>query len=187
MRRLGSAAILVLIAGCGGQQPVAETSSTTATTEPIPSTRNIITEGLHDKRVGQPGGFGCGDGPDAVCDVTFTVTAIDQNPLCPGVLPPSGKQLLRIEVDAEAPRPFQYEPSATALMLAHWATESGDGVLQNLEMVNACSPDAGAFVGPLAPATHPRDSAVVIAPRGATFLWLEYEKTAYRWPVRPPV
>jgi hypothetical protein len=28
---------------------------------------------------------------------------------------------------------------------------------------------------------------VVIAPTAATWLWMEYEKTAYRWPVRPPV
>jgi hypothetical protein len=26
-----------------------------------------------------------------------------------------------------------------------------------------------------------------IAPAAATFLWLQYEKTAYRWPVRPPI
>jgi hypothetical protein len=43
------------------------------------------------------------------------------------------------------------------------------------------------FAEPLAPATHPRDSVVVFAPTAATFLWLEYEKTGYCWPVRPPI
>jgi hypothetical protein len=181
--------MLSLVAGCGGEQTAAgPASSKTATTEPTPSTRNIITEGIHDKRVGQPGGFGCGEGPDAVCDVTFTVTAIDLNAPCPGVTPPAGNRLLRIEVDAQAPLTFHYEPPATALMLSHWAFETANGAMQyDLKMVDACSPDPGVFVGPLAPATHPRDSVVVIAPTDATFLWMEYEKTAYRWPVRPPV
>ena len=83
MRRLVLATVLLLVAACGRQTTAERASSRTATTEPTPSTRNIITEGIHDKRVGQPGGFGCGDGPDAVCDVTFTVTAIEQNPPCP--------------------------------------------------------------------------------------------------------
>jgi hypothetical protein len=188
MRRLAFATVLLLVAACGGEQTaVDQASSKTATTEPTPSTRNIITEGIHDKRVGQPGGFGCGEGPDAICDVTFTVTAIDQNPPCP-VAPPAGMRLLRIEVDAKAPVAFQYEPPVTALMLSHWAIETADSTMQyDLQMVDACSPDPGVFVGPLAPATHPRDSMVVIAPTRATWLWMEYEKTAYRWPVRPPV
>jgi hypothetical protein len=112
--------MLLLVAACGGEQTAAEpaASSRTATTEPIPSTRNIITEGVHDKRVGQPGGFGCGDRPDAVCDVTFTVTAVELNPPCP-VVPPSGSRMLRVEVDARAPLAFQYEPPMTALQLSH--------------------------------------------------------------------
>jgi hypothetical protein len=65
MRRCAIAAVLVLVAACGSEQTTAE-SPTTPTTEPTPSTRNIITEGLHDKRVGQPGGFGCGEGANAV-------------------------------------------------------------------------------------------------------------------------
>jgi hypothetical protein len=188
MRRLVFGAVLLLVAACGGEQTAADPAApTTATTEPTPSTRNIITEGIHDKRVGQPGGFGCGEGPDAVCDVTFTVTAVEQNPPCP-VAPPPGMRLLRIEVDAQAPLPFQYEPPATALQLSHWAIETADGKMHyDLQMVDVCSPDPGVFVGPLVPATHPRDSAVVIAPTGAAWLWMEYEKTAYRWPVRPPV
>src|SRR4029077_11139905 len=121
MRRLACAAMLLLVAACGREQPAAGPASpSTATTEPTPPTRNSITEGIHDKRVGQPGGFGCGDGPDAACDVTFTVTAIEQNPPCPGVAPPAGMRLLRIEVDAQAPLAFQYEPPAKALMLLHW-------------------------------------------------------------------
>lgn len=188
MKRLGFAALLFLVAACTGGQPVAENSPSTPTTEPIPSTRNIITEGLHDKRVGQPGGFGCGEGPDAVCDVTFTVTAIEQDPPCPGGILPAGKRLLRIEVDAQAPMASQYEPPPTALMLSHWALETADGAMHyDLQMVDACSPRPGVFAGPLAPATHPRDSVVVIAPSQVTFLWLGYEKTAYRWPVRPPI
>jgi hypothetical protein len=188
MRRLTFAALLFLVAACGGEQMAADpASSKTATTEPTPSTRNIITEGIHDKRVGQPGGFGCGEGPDAVCDVTFTVTAIEQNPPC-RVAPPSGTRMLRIEVDAQAPLAFQYEPPATALMLSNWAIETADGAMHyDLQMVDKCRPHPGVFTGPLVPATHPRDSVVVIAPTAATFLWLEYEKTAYRWPVRPPV
>jgi hypothetical protein len=188
MRRLAVAAVLLFVAACGGGQTPADSASpTTATTEPTPSTRNIITEGIHDKRVGQPGGFGCGERPDAVCDVTFTVTAIEQNPPCP-VAPPPDMRLLRIEVDAQAPLSFQYEPPATALLLSHWAIETADGKMQyNLQMVDACSPDPGVFVGPLAPDTHLRDGVVVIASTGATWLWMEYEKTAYRWPVRPAV
>jgi len=66
MRRLACAAMLLLVAACGEEQTSTDpAASTTATTEPTPSTRNIITEGIHDKRVGQPGGFGCGEGPDA--------------------------------------------------------------------------------------------------------------------------
>ncbi len=189
MRRLAFGAMLLIVGACGGEQTAAgpAASSRTATTEPIPSTRNIITEGVHDKRVGQPGGFGCGDDPDAVCDVTFTVTAVELNPPCP-VAPPPGSRLLRIEVDAQAPLAFQYEPPVTAMQLSHWAIETADGNMQyNLQMVDACSPDPGVFVGSLVPATHPRDSVVVIAPTAATWLWMEYEKTAYRWPVRPPV
>jgi hypothetical protein len=187
VKRLVVGAVL-LLAACGGEQQAAEpASSPTATTEPTPSKRNIITEGVHDKRVGQPGGFGCGDGPDAVCDVTFTVTALELNPPCP-VAPPSGMRLLRIEVDAKAPLAFRYQPPATALELSHWSIEKADGDTQyDLQMVDACSPDPGVFVGPLAPAGHPRDSVVVIAPNAATWLWMDYEKTAYRWPLRPPV
>ena len=130
MRRLVFAAMLSLVAGCGGEQTAADPApSPTATTEPTPSTRHIITEGIHDKRVGQPGGFGCGEGPDAVCDVTFTLTAIEQNPPCP-VAPPPGMRLLRIEVDAQAPTAFQHEPPATARMLSHWAIKTPDGKMQ---------------------------------------------------------
>ena len=78
MRRLACAAALLPITACGGEQTSDDRiPSTTETREPTPSTRNIITEGIHDKRVGQPGGFGCAEGPNAVCDVTFTVTAIE--------------------------------------------------------------------------------------------------------------
>jgi len=188
LRWLAFGALLLVVAACGDEQPTAVKSASTATTETTPSTKNIITEGIHDKRVGQPGGFGCGEGPDAECDVLFTVTAIDQNPPCPGGAPPGGKRLLRIEVDAQASKTFQFEPSATALMLSHWTLESPDGAMDDdLRLVEACTPRPGVFAAPLAPAAHIRDSVVVIAPAAATFLWLEYEKTAYRWPVRPPV
>ena len=186
--RLAFGALLLLVAACGGEQPTAVKPSSTATTETTPSTKNIITEGIHDKRVGQPGGFGCGEGPDAQCDVLFTVTAIDQNPPCRGGSPPPNRRLLRIEVDAQASQTFQFEPSATALTLSHWALESPDGARdEHLQTVNACNPRPDVFTAPLAPAAHVRDSVVVIAPAAATFLWLKYEKTAYRWPVRPPV
>ncbi len=81
MRRLAFATLLFLVAACGGEQMAADPASS--------KTRNIITEGIHDERVGQPGGFGCGEGPDAVCDVVFTVTAIEQDLMCRGV-PPAG-------------------------------------------------------------------------------------------------
>ncbi|MDT5018423.1 MAG: hypothetical protein QOD39_4583, partial [Mycobacterium sp.] len=116
MKHPAAVAVLVLVAACGSEPSVAERAPTTATTEPTPTSRNIITEGIHDKRVGQPGGFGCGDGRDAVCDVTFTVTAIEQDPPCPNASTPAGSRLLRIEVDAGAPLAFQHDPPATALM-----------------------------------------------------------------------
>lgn len=175
------------LAACGGGQTVAERTSLTSTTEPVPSTRNIITEGIHDKRVGQPGGFGCGDGPDAVCDALFTVTAIDRNPPCNADAPPAGTLMLRIEVDVEASATFQFPEPETTLRLANWAVETDDGVLHDLQMVEACSPDAGVFVRPLVPAIDARDSVVVVVPSRAAWLWLKYENTAYRWPVRPPV
>ena len=57
-------------------------------------------------------------------------------------------QLLRVEVDAQASPAFQYEPSATALQLSHWAVETADGKMQyDLRVVDACSPDPGVFVG----------------------------------------
>jgi hypothetical protein len=175
VRRLAFGALVFLVAACGGEQATAVKEPSTATTETTPSTKNIITEGIHDKRVGQPGGFGCGDGPDAECDVLFTVTAIDQNPPCPGG-------------SAQAAPRFQFEPSATALMLSQWALESPGGAMDHdLQLIDACSPHPGVFTAPLAPAAHIRDSVVVIAPAAATFLWLQYENTAYRWPVRPPI
>jgi hypothetical protein len=187
MKLVLTAALMFALAACGGEQTVAEPAPTTATTEPVPSTRNIITEGIHDKRVGQPGGFGCGTGSGAVCDTTFTVTAIERNPPCPADQPPAGTQLLRIEVDVEASATFQYPVTETALLLANWAVETGDGVLHDLRMVDACSPGPGVFVQPLTPAVHARDSVVVVAPARTTWLWLRYENTAYRWGVRPPV
>lgn len=188
MRRIALAALLILITACG-EQTVADPTPTTATTEPTPTSRNITTEGIHDKRVGQPGGFGCGEGPDAACDVLFTVTAIELNPPCPGVTPQAGQRLLRVEVDAAASLRFQYAVPRTALMLVHWAIETDNGDVQrDLRAVDACSPHQGVFAAPLEPGTHPRDSVVVFAPSRATWLWLEYEETAtYRWPVRPPV
>jgi hypothetical protein len=187
VKRIALVALMFTLAACGGEETVAERTSLTPTTEPVPSTRNIITEGLHEKRVGQPGGFGCGDGQDAVCDTLFTVTAIERNPPCDAAAPPAGKMLLRIDVDVEASSPFQYSAPATTLLLANWVVQTGDGTVYDLQMVEACSPDAGVFVRPLVPATHPRDSVVVVAPSRATWLWLKYENTAYRWPVRPPV
>jgi hypothetical protein len=92
---------------------------------------------------------------------------------------------------AAARAPTRYATSsspATALMLSHWALETPDGAMRyGVQMVDKCSPHPGVFTGPLAPAAHPRDSVVVLAPTDATLLWLEYEKTAYRWPLRPPV
>jgi hypothetical protein len=159
----------------------------TATTEPAPSSRNIVTEGVIDKRVGQPGGLGCGEGDDAVCDVVFTVTALEQDPKCPGVSAPAGMRLLRIEVDAEAAAPFQFEQPPTALLLAHWDVETDDGARHPLRRVDACSPDAGVFAETLAAGAHPRDSVVVEAPKRATFLWLQYFQTTWRWSRRAPV
>jgi hypothetical protein len=118
MRRLAFAALLFLVAACGGEQMAADPAS------------------------------------------SKTATTIEQDLTCRGVTPPAGMRLLRI----------------------------ADGAMHyDLQMVDKCSPHPGVFTGPLAPATHPRDSVVVFAPTAATFLWLEYEKTAYRWPVRPPV
>ena len=94
--------------------------------------------------------------------------------------------MLRIEVDAKAPLAFQYGPPVTALQLSHWAVETADGTTQsNLQMVDACSPDPGVFLAPLVPATHPRDSVVVIAPTAATWL----PRTAVRGPrsIRSPM
>jgi hypothetical protein len=182
------AVVVLLASACGGGPGTAERAEATATTEAAPTSRNIITEGVHDKRVGQPGGFGCGDGPDPVCDVTFTVTAIEQNPPCPGIDPPSGKELMRIEVDAQASPAIRHRQAVRALELSHWAVETADGTLhRDLQLVRDCSPDPWLFVGPLAPGTHPRDSVVVVVPGQVTFLWMDYEKTAYRWPVRPPI
>ena len=97
-------------------------------------------------------------------------------------------RLLRIEVDAQAPLVFKYQPPAAAVMLSHWALETADGAMHyDLQIVDKCSPHPGVFTEPLAPATHPRDSVVVFAPTAATFLWLEYETTGYCWPVRPPI
>jgi hypothetical protein len=97
-------------------------------------------------------------------------------------------RLLRIEVDAQPPLAFKYQPPAAAVMLSHWALETADGAMHyDLQIVDNCSPHPGVFAEPLAPATHPRDSVVVFAPTAATFLWLEYEKTGYCWPVRPPI
>jgi len=115
------------------------------------------------------------------------VTAIELDPLCPAAAP-AGKRLLRFEVDAQASQAFQFTPPATALLLDNWAVETDDGALhQDLQVVDACSPDSGVFIRPIAAGSHPRDSVVVIAPSRATWLWLQYEKTPYRWPVRPPV
>ena len=50
MRRLAFAALLFLVAACGGEQMAADPASS--------KTRNIFTEGIHDERVGQPGGLG---------------------------------------------------------------------------------------------------------------------------------
>jgi hypothetical protein len=120
--------------------------------------------------------------------VKSSSTATTETTPCQGGSPPPNRRLLRIEVDAQASQTFQFEPSATALTLSHWALESPDGARdEHLQIVNACSPRPGVFTAPLAPAAHVRDSVVVIAPAAATFLWLKYEKTAYRWPVRPPV
>ena len=52
-------------------------------------------------------------------------------------------------------------------MLSHWALETADGaMLQNRQIVDTRSPHPGVVARPLAPATHPRDSVVVVAPRG---------------------
>jgi hypothetical protein len=143
--RLVLAAGLLVLAACGSEQAAPDQSQSrsmiTATTEPAPSSRNIVTEGVIDKRVGQPGGLGCGEGDDAVCDVVFTVTALEQDPKCPGVSAPAGMRLLRIEVDAEAAAPFQFEQPPTALLLAHWDVETDDGARHPLRRVDACSPD----------------------------------------------
>ena len=74
-------------------------------------------------------------------------------------------RLLRIEVDAQAPLAFKYQPPAAAVMLSHWALETADGAKHyDLQIVDKCSPHPGVFTEPLAPATHPRDSVVVFAP-----------------------
>jgi hypothetical protein len=187
MKSVALGALVFTLSACGSTAPPAAEQASTPTTEPVPTSRNIITEGVHDKRVGQPGGFGCGAGPDATCDTTFTVTAIELNPPCAEAAPPT-QRLLRIEVDVEAAVAFQYEQPETALTLRNWAVETPGGAMHyDLKMIDQCSPDPGVFVGDLVPGTHPRDSVVIVAPETATWLWLGYEQTAYRWPIRPPV
>ena len=190
-KRLVLAAGLLVLAACGGQQAAPDPSSSgsmiAATTEPAPTSRNIVTEGVIDKRVGQPGGLGCGEGSDAVCDVVFTVTALERDPTCAGVPTSTGMRLLRIEIDAESAATFQFEQPPTALLMTHWDVETDDGARHPLQMVSACSPDAGVFAAPLAAGAHPRDSVVVEAPKRATFLWLRYLQTTWRWSVRAPV
>jgi hypothetical protein len=190
-KRFVLAAGLLLLAACGSDQaaPGQEPSGSmiAATTEPAPTSRNIITEGVIDKRVGQPGGLGCGEGADAVCDVVFTVTALDQDTKCAGVATSTGMRLLRIEIDAEAAATYQHDQPPTALELTHWDVETDDGSRHRLQMVGACSPDPGVFAEPLAAGAHSRDSVVVEAPKRATFIWLQYLQTTWRWSVRAPM
>ncbi|MCU1696368.1 MAG: hypothetical protein JWR34_2431 [Mycobacterium sp.] len=159
-KRLVLAAGLLLVAACGSVQAAPDQSPpgwTIATTEPAPTSRNIVTEGVIDKRVGQPGGLGCGEGPDAICDVVFTVTALEQDPKCPGVSAPAGMRLLRIAIDAEAAAAFQFEQPPTALLLTHWDVETDDGARHPLGWstpvvrMPECSPNRWPLV--LIPAT----------------------------------
>ncbi len=123
--------------------------------------------------------------------LTFTVTAIQQNAACADPYRPlkSGEQFLRFELDVSSPVDQFSDPrTANVLSLRHWGIEGNDGVLdKDFYMYTKCGDGTEDISQPIVPGTHTKTVVVINAPKPAAFLQLdERDYGVWHWRI-PPV
>src|ERR1700759_3310873 len=85
----------IALSGCGSRDAhEADGTSQTpsASRAPVPSQAfgPNHSEGVIEKKIGEPAGLNCSQNPGAPCDLNFNVTAIQQDPRCPAAAEPPG-------------------------------------------------------------------------------------------------
>lgn len=77
-------------------------------------------EGVIEKKIGQPAGLNCPEEPNLPCDLNFNLTAIQQNAPCGGESLGPDEQYLRFDVDAfSSDDTFEYADSGEGLLLSN--------------------------------------------------------------------
>jgi hypothetical protein len=124
-------------------------------------------------------------------ELTFTVTAIQQNAACADPYRPlkAGQQFLRFDLDVSSTVDrFGNPEAANALMLRHWGVEGADGALEkDIYMYTKCGDGTEAITQPIVPGTHTKTVVVINAPKRAAFLQLKLPEygVGWRWPIPP--
>lgn len=134
--------------------------------------------------------FNCGRSLDD-CELTYAVTAIQQNASCADPHRPlkPGEQFLRFDLDVESRVDEFSDPTlAHVLGLDHWSVAGSDGVPErDIYIYTKCSDGTEAIAQPIVPGTHTKPVVVINAPKRAAFLQLDMPNhEVSRWRV-PPV
>ncbi len=144
-------------------------------------------EGVIEKKIGEPAGLNCPQDPDKPCDLNFNVTAIQQDARCSASAdrPGPGQQFLRFDIEAfSSNETFEFQDSADALLVQNWSVDGADGgSFHDLTDYPECGTGAVPFTGRLAPGEHARATVVVRAPKPATALRFSWQALMWEWPI----
>jgi hypothetical protein len=190
------AALAVIgVAGCGSggssktdmsSQASDDTSTTTRSTAPSQAFGPTHTEGVIEKKIGEPAGLNCPDDPKLPCDLNFTVTAIAQGVSCDAGAEPlePDQQFLRFDTEAfSSQQTFALPNSADALLLANWSVDGVDGTVHDLISYSECGEGEAPVGKPVATGDRVRARIVVRAPKPAVRLRLSWLQLMWEWPV----
>jgi hypothetical protein len=187
-----AAAVLVTLSGCGSaHSPGADGSSQTSSARRPPTPSQAFgpnhSEGVIEKKIGEPAGLNCSDNPEEPCDLNFNVTAIQQDVRCSATadLPGAGQQFLRFDVEAFSSYPaFEFAGSEDALLLQNWSVDGATGsTMHNLTYYPECSDGAAPINARTVAGHHPHATVVVRAPKPATALRFSWFSLRWEWPI----
>jgi hypothetical protein len=179
------------LSGCGsGDAPEADGTNQTssASRAPVPSQAfgPNHSEGVIEKKIGEPAGLNCSENPEEPCDLNFNVTAIQQDARCTATadLPGPGQQFLRFDIEAFSSYPtFGFRGSEDALLLQNWSVDGTDGTAHDLTYYPECSTGAAPIAGNMVAGERSRATVVVRAPKPATALRVSWMQLMWEWSI----
>lgn len=167
---LAASACTSNVASDSGDQAAASAASEATAPEQSPP------DGLHQKQVGETGGWGCSEDGDGACTITFAITNIETVECeYPEIYQlRDGHSVIRIDLDVSTTQELQedWTNQLGTLLLNQWSVTTPDGYsTNNLPDKTGCVPNVEQ-TDFLLPATKTRPTAVIEVPDDALELQL---------------